>query len=145
MCIRDSTGAVAGAIVVLSIRAVESAKVDDPVGAFSVHGVCGFWGLIATGLFATASSPVGGGEGAVEGLFFGGGAGLLVDQLIGGVAIAVFVTVASAIMFGTLKSAGLFRVSEEEELAGLDLSEHGTPGYDLGLIGTTTTSTTVQS
>ena len=138
------TGAVAGAIVVLSIRAVESAKVDDPVGAFSVHGVCGFWGLIATGLFATASSPVGG-EDAVEGLFFGGGAGLLVDQLIGGVAIAVFVTVASAIMFGTLKSAGLFRVSEEEELAGLDLSEHGTPGYDLGLIGTTTTSTTVQS
>jgi len=139
------TGAIAGTIVVLSIRAVESMKVDDPVGAFSVHGVCGFWGLIATGLFATANSPVGGGEGAVEGLFFGGGAGLLIDQLIGGVAIAAFVVITSGIMFGGLRAAGLFRVSEEEELAGLDLSEHGAPGYDLGFAGTTAPSTTVNS
>ena len=138
------TGAIAGTIVVLSIRAVESAKIDDPVGAFSVHGVCGFWGLIATGLFATANSPVGGGEGAVEGIFFGGGAGLLVDQLIGGIAIAIFVLVTSGIMFGAIRSAGLLRVSEEEELAGLDLSEHGSPGYDLGF-ATAGASTTVQS
>ena len=127
------TGAIAGSIIVLSIKAVEGAKIDDPVGAFSVHGVCGFWGLIATGLFATAASPVGGGEGAVEGLLMGGGAGLLIDQLIGGIAIAVFVTIASGIMFGGIKAAGLLRVSEEEELQGLDLSEHGAPGYDLGL------------
>ncbi len=138
------TGAVAGTIVVLSIRAIEAAKVDDPVGAFSVHGVCGFWGLIATGLFATANSPVGGGEGAVEGIFFGGGAGLLVDQLIGGIAIAIFVLVTSGIMFGAIRAAGLLRVSEEEELAGLDLSEHGSPGYDLGLANAGA-STTVQS
>ena len=131
------TGAIAGVIVVLSIRAVEGAKIDDPVGAFSVHGVCGFWGLLATGLFATANSPVGGGEGAVEGIFYGGGTGLLLDQLIGGVAIAAFVGIASAIMFGGLRAAGLLRVSEEEELAGLDLSEHGTPGYDLGTVDST--------
>ncbi len=128
------TGAIAGVIVVFSIKAVEAAKIDDPVGAFSVHGVCGFWGLLATGLFATASSPVGGGEGASEGLFFGGGVDVLIDQAIGGVAIAVFVSVASAILFGGIKAAGLLRVSEEEELAGLDLSEHGAPGYDLGAI-----------
>ena len=131
------TGAIAGVIVVLSIRAVEGAKIDDPVGAFSVHGVCGFWGVLATGLFATANSPVGGGEGAVEGIFYGGGAGLLLDQFIGGVAIAAFVGIASAIMFGGLRAAGLLRVSEEEELAGLDLSEHGTPGYDLGTFDST--------
>ena len=128
-----ATGVIAGVIVVVSVRAVESAKIDDPVGAFSVHGVCGFWGLIATGLFATANSPVGGGEDAPVGLFSGGGADVLVTQVIGGVAIAAFVTVASGILFGALKTAGMLRVSEEEELAGLDLSEHGAPGYDLGL------------
>ena len=124
------TGAVGGVIVVLSIRAVEAAKIDDPVGAFSVHGVAGFWGLLATGLFATSSSPV---DDSLNGLFAGGGAGLLIDQLVGGIAIAVFVMIASGILFGGLKAAGVLRVSAEEELAGLDLSEHGTPGYDLGI------------
>ncbi len=123
------TGLVAGVIVVFSIRAVEAAKIDDPVGAFSVHGVAGFWGLVATGLFATESSPV---DNSVEGLLTGGGAGLLVDQIIGGIAIFAFVAVASGLLFTAIKSAGLFRVSEEEELAGLDLSEHGSPAYDLG-------------
>ena len=128
------TGAIAGVIVVFSINAIERMKIDDPVGAFSVHGVCGFWGLIATGLFATQASPVGGGPDGSEGLFFGGGADVLVTQIIGGLAIAVFVSIASAILFGGIKAAGLLRVSEEEELAGLDLSEHGAPGYDLGQI-----------
>ena len=125
-----ATGAIAGVIVVFSIRAVEGAKIDDPVGAFSVHGVCGFWGLAATGLFATGSSPV---DGSLQGLFAGGGISLLIDQLIGGIAIATFVVIASGLLFGTLRAAGLLRVSEEEELAGLDLSEHGAPGYDMGL------------
>ena len=139
------TGFLAGIIVVFSIKAVESAKIDDPVGAFSVHGVCGFWGLIATGLFANAGSPVGGGEGASEGLFYGGGVDVLITQIIGGLAIAVFVTVASALLFGGIKAAGLLRVSEEEELAGLDLSEHGAPGYDLGLVDLATSPTEVLS
>ena len=120
--------------MVFSINAIEKMKIDDPVGAFSVHGVCGFWGLAATGLFATANSPVGGGEDGPVGLFFGGGADVLVTQIIGGLAIAAFVTVASALLFGAIKAAGLLRVREEEELAGLDLSEHGAPGYDLGVI-----------
>ena len=120
------TGFVAGGLVVIAVLQVEKLGVDDPVGAFSVHGVCGFWGLVATGLFATASSPV---DDSLEGLFYGGGAGLLGDQVIGGLAIAAFVAVTAGVMFYGLKAAGLLRVSEEEELAGLDMSEHGSPGY----------------
>ncbi len=134
------TGAIAGVIVVFSIRAVESAKIDDPVGAFSVHGVCGFWGLVATGLFATTSSPV---DNSGGGLLTDGSASLLIDQVVGGVAIFVFVAIASGALFAGLKAAGLLRVSEEEELAGLDLSEHGAPGYDMGI--EQTASTTVLS
>ena len=140
-----ATGLIAGIIVVFSVKAIEAAKIDDPVGAFSVHGVCGFWGLIATGLFATSNSPVGGGDGAPEGIFFGGGADLLVTQVTGGIAIAVFVTIASGLLFGAIKAAGLLRVSEEEELAGLDLSEHGAPGYDLGFLNDAGVKTEVLS
>ncbi len=126
------TGLIAGVIVVFSIKAVETAKIDDPVGAFSVHGVAGFWGLIATGLFATDL-----------GLLRGGGGSLLVIQLIGGVAIAAFVTIAAFALFSAIKAAGLLRVSEEEELAGLDLSEHGAPGYDLGVVDAAPATTVV--
>ena len=135
------TGFVAGVIVVLSIKAIEKAKIDDPVGAFSVHGVCGFWGLIATGLFASESSPV---DSTGGGLLTGGGADLLIDQFIGGIAIFAFVAVTAGILFTGIKAAGLLRVSEEEELAGLDLSEHGAPGYDMG-VPMQTPSTTVLS
>ncbi len=135
------TGFVAGVIVVLSIKAVERAKIDDPVGAFSVHGVAGFWGLIATGLFASESSPV---DSSGGGLLTGGGTGLLIDQAIGGIAIFAFVATAAGLLFSAIKAAGLLRVSEEEELAGLDLSEHGAPGYDMGL-PMLTPSTTVLS
>lgn len=113
------TGAVAGALVVISVLAIERlAKVDDPVGASSVHGVCGFWGLLATGLFA-----------AEEGLFSGGGGELLVTQLVGGLAIGAFVAVAAGLVFLVLRSTGILRVSAEEEAVGLDISEHGAPGY----------------
>ena len=121
------TGAIAGVIVVFSVYGLERVGIDDPVGAFSVHGVCGFWGLLATGLFAT-TTPVNGAEDSA-GLFYGGGGGLFLDQLIGGVAIALFVTVAAGALFILLKNLGLLRVSPEEETAGLDVSEHGSPGY----------------
>ena len=126
------TGSVAGTIVVLSVIAVERAGIDDPVGAFSVHGLCGFWGLIATGLFAT-TSPVNGAADSA-GLLYGGGAGLLVDQLIGGVAIAAFVLVTTGALFATLKAIGALRVEEDVEQAGLDVSEHGSPGYGPDLL-----------
>lgn len=121
------TGAIAGILVVVSVLTVERLRVDDPVGAFSVHGVCGFWGLLATGLFAT-TSPVNGAEESA-GLLYGGGVGLFIDQLVGGLAIAIFVFAAAGALFMVLKTAGLLRVSAEEEIAGLDVSEHGSPGY----------------
>ena len=120
-----ATGAIAGVLVTISVLTVERIGIDDPVGAFSVHGLCGFWGLIATGLFATT----GGTNGAVDGLFAGGGAGLLLDQIVGGLAIAAFVGVTSLVLFGSLKAAGMLRVSLEEEIGGLDMSEHGTAAY----------------
>ncbi|MEL7155093.1 MAG: ammonium transporter [Actinomycetota bacterium] len=128
------TGGVAGVLVVLSVLTVERMGVDDPVGAFSVHGICGFWGVLATGLFAS-TTPVNGAEEAA-GLLYGGGAGLLVDQLIGGVAIAIFVAAAAGVLFFALKTAGLLRVSPEEEQVGLDISEHGSPGYGPDLLPT---------
>ncbi|MGI9597209.1 MAG: ammonium transporter [Acidimicrobiales bacterium] len=129
------TGFVAGALVVISVLAIERAGIDDPVGAFSVHGVCGAWGLLATGLFAT-TTPVNGADEAA-GLFYGGGAGLLLDQVVGAVMIALFVTMAAGALFAVLKAAGLLRVSRQEELAGLDVSEHGSPGYGPDMLVTT--------
>ena len=120
-----ATGAIAGAIVVVAVLAIERLGVDDPVGAFSVHGICGFWGLIATGLFATTNSTGGGNTG----LLAGGGAGLLGTQVLGGLAIAGFVAITSGTLFLALKAMGILRVSADEEIAGLDISEHGAPGY----------------
>jgi Amt family ammonium transporter len=128
------TGSVAGSVVVLSVLGVERLGIDDPVGAFSVHGVCGFWGVVATGLFAT-TTPVNGADGSA-GLFYGGGISLLVDQLIGGAAIAVFVFGAAGAMFAALRALDLLRVSPEEEVAGLDISEHGSPGYGPDMLAT---------
>lgn len=104
------TGFAAGLLVVVSILVIERVfKVDDPVGASSVHGVCGFWGLLATGIFVADIS--------------------FSTQLIGGLAILAFVAIASGILFGVLKAVKLLRVSPQEEAEGLDISEHGGPGY----------------
>ncbi len=129
-----ATGLVAGVVVVFSVYGIERLKIDDPVGAFSVHGVCGFWGLLATGLFAT-TSPINGAEESA-GLLYGGGAGLLIDQLVGGLAIAAFVLITTGILFSALNSVGLLRVSPAEETAGLDISEHGSPGYASDMLTT---------
>jgi ammonium transporter, Amt family len=111
-------GALSGAIVVLSVFGLDRMKVDDPVGAISVHGTCGAFGTIAVGLFAT--------EG---GLFFGDGAALLGTQVVGVVAIAVFVAIAMGIVFAGIKYTVGLRVPEDEEMDGLDVVEHGAPGY----------------
>lgn len=119
------TGAIAGVIVVLCVLFIERVvKVDDPVGASALHGVCGFWGLLATGLFATDI-----------GLLTGGGADQLIAQAVGGIAILVFVGVTTGALFFGLKAAGVLRVSAEDERIGLDLTEHGAPGYGPDLLG----------
>ena len=118
-------GLVAGVLVALSVAMVDRMGWDDAVGAFSVHGVCGVLGLLWVGAYAT--------EG---GLLTGGGASLMISQLIGAVAITVFVSVATAIVVLALKAAGLLRVSEEEEVEGLDIHEHGMYGYPELALGT---------
>jgi Amt family ammonium transporter len=118
-------GLVSGIIVVFAVSFFDKIRVDDPVGAISVHGVCGAFGTIAVGLFSNEES-----EGFIaKGLFYGGGTDQLVSQIIGVVAVAAFVFVASTIMFAIIKATIGLRVSEQEEREGLDVHEHGSPGY----------------
>jgi len=117
-------GAAAGVIVVTAVFFFDRIHIDDPVGAISVHGVCGAFGTICVGLFATEDTDF-----WQQGLFYGGGTSQLVSQVIGVVAIAVFVAVTAGILFTVLKATVGLRVSEDEELAGLDVLEHGAPGY----------------
>ncbi len=117
-------GAVAGALVVFSVIFFDRIKIDDPVGAISVHGVCGVWGTLAVGLFATSDS-----EFWKQGLFYGGGTDQLVSQAIGVVAVFVFVTAAAGLLFMAIKVTVGLRVSQDEEMEGLDVLEHGAPGY----------------
>ncbi len=111
-------GLLAGVVVALSVSLFDHLRIDDPVGAISVHGTCGVLGTLWVGLAATDG-----------GLFFGGGGQLLVAQVIGIVGVAAWVAVSTAVLFGTLKALGQLRVSEEEEIEGLDVHEHGIPGY----------------
>jgi ammonium transporter, Amt family len=120
-------GFIGGIIATLSVVMFDRLKVDDPVGAISVHGVCGAWGTIAVGLFASSNAPFLD-EGS-EGLFFGGGVELLVNQVIGVVAVFAFVTITAGALFLGIKKLGALRVSPEDELEGLDVAEHGVAGY----------------
>jgi Amt family ammonium transporter len=119
-------GLVGGIIVVFSVAALDAAEIDDPVGAFSVHGVCGVWGTVVIGLWGTAVQ----GDGAGMGLFNGGGINLLLVQALGAAAYAIWTLVTCWIAWSVI--GGLFggiRVSEEEETQGLDIGEHGMEAY----------------
>lgn len=119
-------GLTAGVLVVLAVFMFDKLKVDDPVGALSVHLVNGVFGTLAVGLFAQDKIT---GTATGNGLLFGGGAKLFIAQLVGVVAVGVFTfTVAFAVWYIIKIVMGL-RVSREEEIGGLDLSEHGTKAY----------------
>ena len=118
-------GLIAGAIVVFSIMAFDRAKIDDPVGAISVHLVCGIWGTLAVGLFAIEG--VGGIDAA--GIFYGGSTALLINQLIGVAAVGAFTFIGSLIVWGILKVTMGIRVPISEEVQGLDIGEHGNVAY----------------
>jgi Amt family ammonium transporter len=129
-------GAIAGVVVVLGVDLLEYLRIDDPIGAWPVHGLCGIWGTLSLGLFATgqfgAPTPTGADNSAtavVTGLFYGGGANQLIAQAIGSAAVtgATF-AVAMVVMLATKYTVGL-RVSKDGELEGLDLHEHGGPAY----------------
>ena len=101
-------GAIAGVIVVFSIIFFDKIKIDDPVGAISVHGVCGIWGTLAVGIF---------------------GGAVFMTQLIGTISVSIAAFAFSLVVFGILKAIIGVRVSPEEEAKGLDLSEHGQEAY----------------
>src|SRR6266498_2777116 len=125
-------GAIAGVILVASVYFVEhKMKVDDPVGAISVHGVNGAWGVISVGLFADGSYGGGwnGVEGTVRGLFYGGGWSQLLAEIVGTVACFIFVFVSFYAFFKIVGALIGNRVSAEVEIEGLDLAEVGALGY----------------
>jgi Amt family ammonium transporter len=120
-------GAVGGLIVVFAVQMFDRLKIDDPVGAISVHAVAGTWGTLSIALFAVYDDAFLGRENA--GLFYGGGLDQLWTQLIFVVVHFVFVTVTAGLLFLAIKRTIGLRVSPEEEMAGLDVEEHGAPGY----------------
>jgi Amt family ammonium transporter len=119
-------GAIAGAIVVFGVLLLDKLRLDDPVGALAVHGMGGIFGTLAVGLFAQDKFAPGT---TGDGLFFGGGAGLFANQLIGVLAVGAFVFAVSMIAWLGIKATLGVRVSEEEELEGLDIGEHGNRAY----------------
>ena len=112
-------GIVCGVLIVFSVEFFDKiAKIDDPVGAISVHCVCGATGTLLTGLFATGVTTD-------AGLFYGGGVKLLGIQALGVVSVAVYVAIVITIVFLAIKHTIGLRADREDELAGLDISEHG--------------------
>ncbi len=127
----NSTGAiiiglVGGVVVVYGIDLIEHLRIDDPIGAVAVHGLCGIWGTWSVGLFATGTFD---GLGHVKGLFWGGGVKQLWIQVYGNIAVGgTAFLVGLALMYG-VKATKTLRVSEEGELEGIDIHEHGSPAY----------------
>ncbi len=124
-------GAIAGVLVVVASLAIEKSKTDDPVGAVAVHGVCGAFGTLAVGLFATTAYGASvTGEGAPKpGLFYGGGIDQLAVQALGVGAVFLWCMVTGVILFSVIKAINGLRVSAEEEVDGLDVHEHGGVAY----------------
>ena len=126
-------GIVSGLLVVFGVWFLDyKLHIDDPVGAVAVHCLNGIWGTIAVGLFATSSSPAFETAGICEGLFYGGGFKQLGLQLLGFVTVAAWTTVTITITFIIIKAIFGLRVTEEEEITGLDATEHGLPSAYAG-------------
>jgi Amt family ammonium transporter len=134
-------GAVAGVLVILAMEVLEYLRIDDPVGAWPVHGVCGIWGTLSLGLFAcgqyqaAGSSPTGVpsvvpfSPEALTGLFYGGGMKVLLAQCVGSAVVCAATFASAMAMFGALNALNLLRVSKEGEQQGLDIDQHGLSAY----------------
>ena len=116
-------GLIAGALYVFSVEFFDKIRVDDPVGAVSAHMTCGVWGTLAVGLFAQEAF------GGINGFFFGGGTAQLISQLIGIGAVFVWTFGLMMVFFKLIDVTIGLRVSREDELKGLDLSEHNAEAY----------------
>ncbi len=108
-------GAIAGVLVVAGVKLLDALRIDDPVGAFPVHGICGVWGGIATWIFSNADMP--------------GGKHEMIPQIVGSLVIPLWAFSTMLILFLILKAVGMLRVGKEEELRGLDIGEHGEEAY----------------
>ncbi len=127
-------GGIAGVFVVLGVELLEWLRIDDPIGAVPVHGFCGIWGTISLGLFACGRYGVTGplapdNSAPLKGLFYGGGIQVLKAQMIGSAAVALATFGVAMIVMLAVNATGLLRVSEEGEIYGLDLHEHGISAY----------------
>jgi Amt family ammonium transporter len=120
-------GLIGGAIAVPAVLFFDKMKIDDPVGALSVHLVNGIFGTLSVGLFAFEGTP--GGSLSKNGLFYGGGAGLLTTQLIGSVSVVAFTLVVSLVGWSVIKAVFGLRVEPEDEMRGLDITEMGMEAY----------------
>jgi len=134
-------GAVAGVLVILGMELLEYLRIDDPVGAWPVHGLCGIWGTLSLGLFASGqysaagSSPTGvpaivaHSKDALTGLFYGGGWAVFKAQCVGSLIVCSATFASAMAMFYALNALGLLRVTKDDETEGLDLSQHGNNAY----------------
>jgi ammonium transporter, Amt family len=128
-------GAVAGLVVVLAVDFTEWLRIDDPCGAFAVHGACGIWGTLSLGLFAVGNYGLPGASGSdtsggvVKGIFYGGNANQLIAQIKGSAVITVATLAAGLLLMYLVKMTRTLRVSAEGEVEGLDIHEHGAPAY----------------
>ena len=117
-------GAIGGVIVVLGVILLDRLQIDDPVGAFPVHGMNGVWGTLAVGIFGQQALGL-----ANEGLIYGGGFTQIGIQLIGVLSVIGFVVVSMGLVFKFIDSFVGLRVTRDEELRGLDIGEHGMEAY----------------
>jgi Amt family ammonium transporter len=140
-------GAIAGVIVILGIDLLEFLRIDDPIGAWPVHGLCGVWGTLSLGLFASGEYNFSGscailaqpiyaaGDGKQDqtqfltGLFYGGGLKCFEGQMIGSFTICAATFICAFVMFKVLDIIGILRISKEGEIEGMDLHEHGISAY----------------
>lgn len=127
-------GGIAGVLVILAVDLLEYLRIDDPIGAVPVHGVCGIWGTLSLGLFASgqfgATGPLGADNSApLTGLFYGGGFKVLEAQFIGSACVAVATFSVAMVVMLSVNALGLLRLPAEMEAYGMDLHEHGISAY----------------
>ena len=134
-------GMIAGIIVILGVDLLEHLRIDDPIGAWPVHGLCGVWGTLAIGLFASGEYAAAGASNAgvptivqnsadsLRGLFYGGGTTVLIAQCVGSAIVCGATFAVAMTIFYALNAVKLLRISKEGELEGMDLHEHGISAY----------------
>lgn len=127
-------GLIAGVVVVLGVELLEHLRIDDPIGAVPVHGLCGIWGTLSLGLFACGkyglSGPLAPDNSApLTGLFYGGGTNLLAAQAIGSIIVTLTTVIVGLIVMYAVKATGTLRISKAGEMEGIDVHEHGIPAY----------------